>query len=69
MQEQKQKTLLERLAYSGLLRNDNVHFVFDPNSNSFLKLTWQSPNDKLYNVVNFYSDPNDSTFIKIKDNH
>ena len=69
MQEQKQKTLLERLAYSGLLGNDNVHFAFDPNSNSFFKLTWQSPNDKLYNMVNFYIDPNDDTFIKIKDRH
>lgn len=70
--QEKRKTLLDRLAYSGLMNlneDNNIHYVFDPSSNSIMKLTWQSPNDKLYNMVNFYVDPNDNTFMKIKDRH
>ena len=69
MQEQKQKTLLERLAYSGLLGNDNVHYVFDPNDNAMLKSTWRSPNDGLLNTFSIVYDPKSNYLIKIKDNH
>lgn len=72
MQENKKQTLLERLAYSGLVGltgDNNIHYVFDPESNSFLKLTWQSPNDKMYNVFDVRIDPNDRNFLMIKDDH
>lgn len=70
--QEKRKSLLDSLAYSGLMglnENNNIHYVFDPKSNSIMKLTWQSPNDKLYNMVNIYVDPNDNTFMRIKDRH
>lgn len=70
--QEKRKTLLDRLAYSGLMglnEDNNIHYVFDPNSNSVLKFSWRSPNDNLLNTFNIVYDPKSNNLIRIKDNH
>ena len=72
MQEKKQKTLLDRLAYSGLIglnEDNNIHFMFNPYNFDIMRINWNSPNDGLENNLVFSMNPKTLTTIKIKDNH
>ena len=70
--EKQKNSFLERLAKMGLIQaspDDNIHYIFNPNDYSIMRLSWNSPNDGLGNVINFSMDPRKYKTVEIRDNH
>ena len=68
--DKNKNTFLEKLKEIGILPNyQGLEYAFDPNSNSMLKLSWQSPNDGLINTFDLVFDPKDKSILRIKDKH
>jgi hypothetical protein len=70
--EKKENSFLKKLEEMGLIQtspNVGLNYIFNPRDYSIMKLSWNSPNDGLENVLDFSMNPHEMGLIKIKDKH
>lgn len=70
--EKRENSFLKKLAEMGLIQtspNVGLNYIFNPRDYSIMKLSWNSPNDGLGNVLDFSMNPHAKNTIEIKDNH
>ena len=67
MEQEKKKNLLAY--FLGLPEGVKINYAFNPQDNSIMKISWNSPNDGKSNLVNMLVNPYEFTTIKIKDEH
>lgn len=70
--EKRENSFLKKLAELGLIQaspNVGLNYIFDPRDYSIMKLSWNSPNDGLENILDFSMNPHAKNTLEIKDNH
>lgn len=66
---EKRNRLFNWLVGNALPENVSIDFINKPFDNKLLELSWQSPNDKKNNLIEFLINPSKLDRIEMEDAH
>lgn len=66
---EKRNRLFDWLAGNALPEDVSIDFVNKPFDNKLLELSWQSPNDKKNNLIEFLMNPSKLDRVELEDAH
>lgn len=66
---EKKNRLFDWLVGNVLPEDVSIDFINKPFDNKLLELSWQSPNDKKNNLIEFLMNPNKLDRIELEDAH